>query len=127
MGVSPEHIIRTLNEVYADCDTIFTSDVGQHQMWASQYLKLDETHRLVQSGGLGTMGFGLPSAVGAKIGCPEKEVVSISGDGGFQMNIQEMATAVNQELPLVNIVFIMVRRSSLILQSERSFLNRYRI
>ncbi|MCI5943357.1 MAG: biosynthetic-type acetolactate synthase large subunit [Eubacterium sp.] len=105
VGVSPEHIIRTLNEVYADCDTIFTSDVGQHQMWASQYLKLDETHRLVQSGGLGTMGFGLPSAVGAKIGCPEKEVVSISGDGGFQMNIQEMATAVNQELPLVNIVF----------------------
>lgn len=105
VGVSPEHIIRTLNDVYADRDTVFTTDVGQHQMWASQYLRLDETHRLVQSGGLGTMGFGLPSAVGAQIGCPEKSIVSISGDGGFQMNIQEMATAVCQELPLVNIVF----------------------
>ena len=104
MGVNPQRIIETLNKVYADRDTIFTSDVGQHQMWASQYLKLDATHRLIQSGGLGTMGFGLPSAVGAQIGCPGKAIVSISGDGGFQMNIQEMATAVNQELPLVNIV-----------------------
>lgn len=104
-GVSPEAIIRTLNEVYADRDTIYAVDVGQHQMWASQYLKLDASHQLIQSGGLGTMGFGLPSAVGAKIGQPEKSVVSISGDGGFQMNIQEMATAVCQELPLVNIVF----------------------
>ena len=104
-GVNPQRIIETLNEVYADRDTIFTSDVGQHQMWAAQYLKLNATHRLIQSGGLGTMGFGLPSAVGAKIGCPEKSVVSISGDGGFQMNIQEMATAVCQEIPLVNIVF----------------------
>lgn len=104
-GVSPEYIIRTLNKLYEDRDTVFTSDVGQHQMWASQYLHLDPTHRLVQSGGLGTMGFGLPSAIGAQLGCPDKSVVSISGDGGFQMNIQEMATAVCQELPLVNIVF----------------------
>lgn len=103
-GVNPQCIMETLNKVYADRDTIYTSDVGQHQMWACQYLKLDATHQLVQSGGLGTMGFGLPSAVGAQIGCPGKAVVSISGDGGFQMNIQEMATAINQELPLVNIV-----------------------
>ena len=103
-GVSPQKIMETLNELYADRDTIFTSDVGQHQMWASQYLKLDAEHRLIQSGGLGTMGFGLPSAVGAKIGCPDKSVVSISGDGGFQMNIQEMATAVCEEIPLVNVI-----------------------
>ncbi|MDO4975924.1 MAG: biosynthetic-type acetolactate synthase large subunit [Eubacteriales bacterium] len=103
-GVNPQKIMETLNEVYADHDTIFTSDVGQHQMWASQYLRLDATHRLIQSGGLGTMGFGLPAAVGAQIGCPEKELVSISGDGGFQMNMQELATGVCQELPLVCIV-----------------------
>ena len=104
-GVSPETIIRTLNKLYADRDTIYTSDVGQHQMWASQYLKLDPTHRLYQSGGLGAMGYGFPAAIGAQIGCPEKSVVSINGDGGFQMCIQEMAMAVCQELPLVIIVF----------------------
>ena len=104
-GVSPQKIIETLNDLYADRDTIYTSDVGQHQMWASQYLRLDARHRLYQSGGLGTMGFGLPSAIGARIGMPEKSVVSINGDGGFQMNIQEMATAVCQELPLVILIF----------------------
>lgn len=103
-GVSPEKIISSLNDIYAEEATVFTSDVGQHQMWAAQYLRLDEKHQLIQSGGLGTMGFGLPSAVGAQIGCPDKCVVSISGDGGFQMNIQEFATAVVQELPLVCIV-----------------------
>ena len=97
-GVNPQKIMETLNEVYADYDTIFTSDVGQHQMWASQYLKLDSRHRLIQSGGLGTMGFGLPSAVGAQIGCRDKEVVSINGDGGFQMNMQELATGVVEHL-----------------------------
>ena len=104
-GVSPQKIIETLNDLYADRDTIYTSDVGQHQMWASQYLRLDARHRLYQSGGLGTMGFGLPSAIGARIGMPKKSVVSINGDGGFQMNIQEMATAVCQELPLVILIF----------------------
>ena len=103
-GVNPMKIMETLNEIYADIDTIYTSDVGQHQMWASQYLKLDATHRLIQSGGLGTMGFGFPSAIGAKLGCQAKEVVSINGDGGFQMNMQEMATAICQEIPLVTII-----------------------
>ncbi len=123
-GVCPEQIIRTLNEAYADHDTIFTADVGQHQMWASQYLKLDDTHRMIQSGGLGTMGYGLPAAVGAQIGCPEKSVVSISGDGGFQMNMQELATAVCQELPIVNIVMNnnrlgMVRQMQELFQNKR--------
>lgn len=123
-GVNPQRIIETLNSVYKDTDTIFTSDVGQHQMWAAQYLSLDEKHQLIQSGGLGTMGYGLPAAVGAKIGCPDKEIVSISGDGGFQMNIQELATAVNQELPLVCIVFNnnylgMVRQMQTLFLKER--------
>ncbi len=103
-GVNPQRIMETLNEVYADSDVIYTSDVGQHQMWAGQYLKLGPKHQLIQSGGLGTMGFGFPAAVGAQIGCREKDLVSISGDGGFQMNMQEMATAVCQELPIVTIV-----------------------
>ncbi len=123
-GVNPQRIIETLNSVYKDTDTIFTSDVGQHQMWATQYLSLDEKHQLIQSGGLGTMGYGLPAAVGAKIGCPDKEIVNISGDGGFQMNIQELATAVNQELPLVCIVFNnnylgMVRQMQTLFLKER--------
>lgn len=103
--VSPEKVVRTINEVFRDQDTIITTDVGQHQMWVSQFIELNETHRLITSGGLGTMGFGLPSAVGAAIGCPEKTIISISGDGGFQMNIQELATAVNQELPMIVIIF----------------------
>ncbi len=72
------------------------TDVGQHQMWATQYLELDEQSQLITSGGLGTMGFGFPAAIGAKIANPKKPVVCITGDGGFQMNIQEMATAVTQ-------------------------------
>ncbi len=103
--VSPEKVVRAINEVFRDQDTIITTDVGQHQMWVSQFIELNETHRLITSGGLGTMGFGLPSAVGAAIGCPEKTIISVSGDGGFQMNIQELATAVNQELPMIVIIF----------------------
>lgn len=104
-GVNPQKIIEAVNEVFRDDDTIITTDVGQHQMWTTQYIELNEKHRLITSGGLGTMGFGLPSAVGAAIGCPEKMIVSISGDGGFQMNMQEIATAVTQRLPMVVLVF----------------------
>ena len=74
-------------------------------MWTTQYLKMTGENRLITSGGLGTMGFGLPASIGAKIGNPEKEVVCISGDGGMQMNIQELATAVSQELPITICIF----------------------
>lgn len=103
-GVNPMVLMQTLNEIYKDSDTIYTADVGQHQMWAAHYLRLDENHQLIHNGGLGSMGYGLPAAVGAKIGRPEAEVISISGDGGYQMNMQEFATACCQEIPLVCIV-----------------------
>lgn len=98
-GMTPQMIFEQINETFGEA--IYVTDVGQHQMWATQYLELDERHQLITSGGLGTMGFGFPAAVGAKIGSPQKTVVCISGDGGFQMNIQEMATAVVQGAPVI--------------------------
>lgn len=94
-GMTPQMIMEGLNE--AVTEGIIVTDVGQHQMWASQYIDLNGKKQFITSGGLGTMGFGLPAAIGAKIGCPDKEVVCITGDGGMQMNLQELATAVCQE------------------------------
>ncbi len=78
-----------------------TTDVGQNQLWATQFLALNEKKQMLTSGGLGTMGYGFPAAIGAKLGNPKKSVVVISGDGGMQMNIQEMATAVVYEIPII--------------------------
>ena len=97
-GMTPEKIIRSINEILEDA--VITTDVGQNQLWATQFLDLNEKKQLLTSGGLGTMGYGFPAAIGAKIGNPEKDVVVISGDGGMQMNIQEMATAIVYELPI---------------------------
>lgn len=98
-GMTPQMIMEHINETFDEA--IFVTDVGQHQMWATQYLDIDEKRQMITSGGLGTMGFGFPAAIGAKIGNREKEVVCITGDGGFQMNIQEMATAAVQETPVI--------------------------
>ena len=92
--MTPQMIMEHINKNYKDA--IYVTDVGQHQMWATQYLELDSNSQLLTSGGLGTMGFGLPAAIGAKIANPDKDVVCISGDGGLQMNIQELATSVVQ-------------------------------
>ncbi len=102
-GMTPQMIVEHVNRTFGEA--IYVTDVGQHQMWATQYLELDAWHQLITSGGLGTMGFGFPAAIGAKIGNREKEVVCFSGDGGMQMNIQEMATAVVQEAPVIICLF----------------------
>lgn len=102
-GMTPEIIINEINKKFKEL--IVVTDVGQNQMWAAQYVELDHDRKLLTSGGLGTMGYGLPAAIGAKLGNPDTPVLCISGDGGMQMNIQEMATAVALELPLILCVF----------------------
>jgi acetolactate synthase-1/2/3 large subunit len=91
----PYTIIKAIAEASSG-EAIYSTDVGQHQMWAAQHLGLDYPNRWLSSGGLGTMGYGLPAAVGAKIGCPDKEVWAICGDGGFQMSLNELATCVQE-------------------------------
>ncbi len=97
------YIIEKLYELTGG-DAIITTDVGQHQMWAAQYYKYKEPRTFLTSGGLGTMGYGLGAAIGAKMGCPDKTVVNIAGDGCFRMNMNEIATAVRCGRPLVQIV-----------------------
>lgn len=101
-GLTPEKIIKTINEMYNNL--IITTDVGQNQLWTTQYIEIDENKQLLISGGLGTMGYGFPAAIGAKLGNMDKDVICISGDGGVQMNIQEMATAVSYELPVTLVI-----------------------
>lgn len=98
-GLTPQMIMEHINSNFPKA--VYVTDVGQHQMWATQYLELDEDSKLLTSGGLGTMGFGLPAAIGAKIANSDKDVICISGDGGLQMNIQELATAVTQEAGVI--------------------------
>jgi acetolactate synthase I/II/III large subunit len=93
--IKPQYMIQALYEATGG-DAIVSSDIGQHQMWAAQYYHFDRPRRWINSGGLGTMGFGLPAAMGAKVGCPDQLVVCISGDGSFQMNIQELATCAEE-------------------------------
>ncbi|MCM1204885.1 MAG: biosynthetic-type acetolactate synthase large subunit [Bacteroidales bacterium] len=102
-GLTPEKVIRYINENFDK--PIVTTDVGQNQLWTTQYLEIESNRQLLTSGGLGTMGYGFPAAIGAKLGNPRRDVIAISGDGGMQMNIQELATAVALELPLTLIVF----------------------
>ncbi|WP_418791490.1 biosynthetic-type acetolactate synthase large subunit [Phosphitispora sp. TUW77] len=102
-GLKPQAIIEAIREL-TNGEAVMVTDVGQHQMWAAQYYRTKLPRTFVSSGGLGTMGYGLPAAVGAKIGLPDREVVLVTGDGSFQMCMQEFGTAVEQGLPIKVII-----------------------
>ena len=114
--------LRRLSEVLGP-ETIVACDVGQHQMWVAQHWQFARPERHLSSGGLGTMGFGLPAAVGAQIGCPGRTVVNVSGDGSFMMNIQELATVARYKLPL-KIVLLDNSSLGMVRQWQELFLGR---
>jgi acetolactate synthase-1/2/3 large subunit len=112
--IKPQFMVEAMYEATGG-DAIITSDVGQHQMWAAQYYHFNQPRRWINSGGLGTMGFGLPSAMGAQVACPDQTVVCLAGDGSLQMNSQELATCVSDGIPVKvflmnNFFFGMVRQ-----------------
>ena len=97
--LKPQYVIETLRAQTPD-DTILASGVGQHQMWASQHWRFEHPYSWINSGGLGTMGFAVPAAIGAKVGCPEKMVWAVDGDGCFQMTAEELVTASAERIPV---------------------------
>jgi acetolactate synthase-1/2/3 large subunit len=98
-AIKPQAVIRKLREI-SEPDAIIATDVGQHQMWTAQFFGFTRPRTLLSSGGLGTMGYGLPAAMGAQAAFPERQVIAVCGDGGFQMNLQELATLVQNRLPV---------------------------
>ena len=98
--IKPQYVVETLWNMTKDADTYITSDVGQHQMWAAQYYKFDEPRRWINSGGLGTMGVGIPYAMGIKLAKPQSEVFCITGEGSVQMNIQGLSTCLQYNTPI---------------------------
>ena len=101
--LKPQSVIKEISEVLT-ADSILTTDVGQNQMWAAHFYNTQKPRKFISSGGLGTMGFGFPSAIGAKVACPEDVVVSVNGDGGFLMVCQELATVHDYDLPVIAVV-----------------------
>jgi acetolactate synthase-1/2/3 large subunit len=102
--IKPQYMVQAIYEA-TNGQAILTSDVGQHQMWAAQYYGFTRPRQWINSGGLGTMGFGLPSAMGAKVAQPEQDVVCLAGDGSLIMTVQELATCVTEQIPVK--VFLM--------------------
>ena len=98
--IKPQYAVQRLYELTKDQDTFITTEVGQHQMWAAQHYKFNKPNRWMTSGGLGTMGYGLPAAIGVQIAHPKKLVVDIAGEASILMNMQEMSTAVQYKLPI---------------------------
>jgi acetolactate synthase I/II/III large subunit len=98
--IKPQYVIETLFNLTKDADAYVTSDVGQHQMWAAQYYKFNEPRRWINSGGLGTMGVGIPYAMGIKLAKPESEVFCVTGEGSVQMCIQELSTCLQYNTPI---------------------------
>ena len=101
--LKPQSVIKEISQVLT-ADSILTTDVGQNQMWAAHFYDTQKPRKFLSSGGLGTMGFGFPSAIGAKVACPEDPVVSINGDGGFLMVCRELATVHDYDLPVIAVV-----------------------
>ena len=97
--LTTQYVIKRISDLNDD-ETVLVTGVGQHQMWAAQHLRVTRPHQLITSGGLGTMGFEVPAAMGAQVACPDRAVWSICGDGGFQMTLQELATMVDEHLPV---------------------------
>ncbi len=118
--IKPQYFLETLNEAVRGKRTIFTTGVGQHQMWAAQYLKFEEPRTLITSAGAGTMGFGLPSAVGAALGRPDSTVIDIDGDGSFEMNLNEMRTLRDRNIP-AKIVILNNKILGMVGQWQRKF------
>ena len=120
--IKPQFVIEKLRELSAD-DAIVTTEVGQHQMWAAQFFDFVQPRTFLSSGGLGTMGFGLPAALGAQAAFPKRQVIDISGDGSFQMNSQELATLVQYRLP-VKIVILNNNFLGMVRQWQQLFFNK---
>jgi len=101
--IKPQWVIERLGQLVGK-DAVITSDVGQHQMWAAQFYPFDRPRQWINSGGLGTMGFGFPAAIGAKRAHPDKTVINITGDGSILMNVQELVTAAEYDTPVINVI-----------------------
>ncbi|MDR0337819.1 MAG: biosynthetic-type acetolactate synthase large subunit, partial [Planctomycetaceae bacterium] len=119
-NIVPQYAIEELWKATKDRETIIATGVGQHQMWSTQYYRFAQPRTWISSAGLGTMGFGLPAAMGAKLGCPDKLVVDIDGDGSFQMNIQEMATCYCEKIP-VKVMLLNNQHLGMVVQWEDRF------
>ncbi len=120
--LAPQYVIESIYEETRGEATIVT-DVGQHQMWAAHHFKYTRPRSFISSGGLGTMGFGLPAAIGAQLGCPDRTVVVIAGDGGIQMNFQELVVAVEHRLP-IKVVVLNNGHLGMVRQWQEMFYNR---
>ncbi|UCZ56794.1 biosynthetic-type acetolactate synthase large subunit [Desulfurispirillum indicum] len=121
--IKPQFVLETLSDMIKERDAIITTEVGQHQMWAAQFIKHRDARRFVTSGGLGTMGFGFPAAVGAAFGNPDSIVIDVAGDGSIQMNIQEMIVAVQFKLN-VKILILNNGFLGMVRQWQQLFFNR---
>jgi acetolactate synthase-1/2/3 large subunit len=122
--IKPQHALQRLEALTKNMDRYITTEVGQHQMWAAQYLGFDDPNRFMTSGGLGTMGYGLPASVGVQVAHPDSLVINIAGDASFLMNMQEMGTAVQFNLPVKQFILNnerlgMVRQWQQLLHGER--------